>query len=58
MELPFVIEEPLKIPNSSNMTWELYQKLYDTVIINKKYNNFLKNTWQNAPNFYFKLNFK
>ena len=43
MELPFVIEEPLKIPNSSNMTWELYQKLYDTVIINKKYNNFLKN---------------
>ena len=42
MELPFIIDEPVRIPNSSTMTWEIYQELYNNVIIDKKYNNFLK----------------
>ena len=43
MELPFIIGEPAKIPNSSTMTWEKYQSFHDSVMINKKYNDYLKN---------------
>ena len=42
MELPFIIDEPQRTPNSSTMTWDKYQELYSNVVIDKKYNDFLK----------------
>jgi hypothetical protein len=42
MELPFIIDEPEKIINNSTMTLEKYKSLKDSVIIDKKYNDYLK----------------
>ena len=36
MELPFIIDEPEKILNSSTMTLDKWKSLKDSVVIDKK----------------------